>query len=352
MQKMRSGIFGLLSLGFTAICFGADNPAPEYSKDIAPILRKYCAGCHNADEREGKLSIETFAEMQKGGEHGPAILPGDSKSSRLIRVLVGESKPAMPPEDNDAPSEAEIELLKAWIDAGAKGPDAAEPNRNTLIVPKIKPPANVDPAITAIDWSPDGKLLAIARFGNVELLDTKTQKSEKTIKGFPGKVNSVEFSADGQHLVTASGVVGLYGEAAIWNVSDGSLVRKFSGHRDTLYDATPSPNGGTLATCGYDRRIILWDTASGTQLRSLSGHNGAVYDLAFSPDGTVLASASADETVKLWKVADGLRLDTLGQPTEEQYVVTFSPDGRFVLAGGADNRIRVWRFVSKKRQRD
>ena len=57
--------------------------------------------------------LNRLGDIQKGGEHGLAILAGDSKSSRLIRMLTGKAEPAMPPEDNVAPSEAEIELLKS-----------------------------------------------------------------------------------------------------------------------------------------------------------------------------------------------------------------------------------------------
>jgi len=62
------------------------------------------------------------------------------------------------------------------------------------------------------------------------------------LERFPGKVTAVHFTPDGQRLVTASGVAGLGGVAAIWNVADGSLIRQFEGHRDILYDAELSPD--------------------------------------------------------------------------------------------------------------
>ncbi|MCA9120528.1 MAG: hypothetical protein H6822_14145 [Planctomycetaceae bacterium] len=321
-----------------------EKQTPDYVRDVAPVLNKYCTACHSSTDPEGKLSLESYADLQKGGEHGASVLPGQADSSRLIRVLTGKLEPRMPPKDNEAPSETEIAILKAWVDAGAKGPDGAEPPR-VLVTPQL-PAAKVSHAITAIAMSPQGTLLAVAQFGRVELRAIGGPVA--TLDEMPGKVNAVKFSADGSRLVVATGVTGLKGIASIWNIADRKLLREFSGHRDILYDAELSPNGKILATCSYDRQVILWDAETGEILRTLEGHNDAIYDLAFSPDGTVLATASGDETAKLWLVESGERLDTLHQPQAEQYVVAFSPDGKYVLAGGADNRIRVWRFVSRK----
>lgn len=332
----------------------AEVPPPDYNRQVAPLLRKYCAGCHNPTDRDGKFSVDSYADLQQGSEHGPVILPGDSASSRMIRVLTGAVEPKMPPEGEPAPTAEEIALLAAWIDAGAQGPDGAEPDRLTLHVPEIATRTDLRP-IAAVALSPDGRTLAVGRYQSVTLqplpLDPSSQASPRTIGSYPGKVTAVHFDAVGERLLTASGVAGLGGVAALWRLSDGELIREFRGHRDLMYDAELSPDGRVLATCSYDRQILLWDVETGAPLRTLSGHNGAVYDVAFSPDGRFLVSASADDTCKVWRVADGERMDTLGQPLKEQYSVTFSPDGRFIVAGGADNRIRVWRFVSRDKPR-
>ena len=323
--------------------------APDYTTSVAPILKKYCAGCHNGEDREGKLSLESYEQLQRGGAKGPAVLPGNAESSRLMRLLTGVAKPVMPPEDNPRPTAAEIEVLKNWISAGARGPRGSAPDRTRLLVPAIEPTAGVRRAVTALDRSPDGKLLAVARFRTVVLTDASSGRTLRTLPKLPGKVNAVHFSADSRLLVTGSGIAGLYGRAGIWKVADGTLIREFVGHRDTLYAAVLSPDGKTLATGSYDRKIMLWDASSGRQLLTLAGHNGAIYDLAFHPDGDVLASASGDKTVKLWKVDTGQRLDTLSQPLKEQYVVRFDPTGQQVLAAGADNRIRVWKLISRNK---
>ncbi|QDT56288.1 WD domain, G-beta repeat [Caulifigura coniformis] len=352
------GLLAVIAAWAAAPSCGAD-PAPDYSTQVAPLLTKYCAGCHKSDEPEGKFSVSTWPELQKGGEHGPAFLAGDSGSSRLIRLITGASDPKMPPEGETQPTEGEIAVLKAWIDSGAKGPSGSEPDRPRLVVPSIASRVKRQP-VTAIAASPDGRRLAVAGFEAVHVL-TRANLARadapkvgewgtvRTLTGLAGKVQSLHFSADSERLICASGVPGLAGKASLWEVVEGRLekLREFEGHRDTVYDAELSPDGKLVATCSYDRRAILWDAESGAQLRVLEGHTGAIYDVAFSPDGKVVATASADDTCKLWAASTGERLDTLIQPLKECYAVAFSPDGERVLAGGADSRIRVWQFVSK-----
>ena len=335
--------------------YGQTKAAPDFRAQITPIFTKYCTGCHNDEDREGKFSLESFGSLQKGTEKGPAILPGDPAGKPMIRVLTGAAKPSMPPKGEPRPEAAEIAIISAWIEAGAHGPQGEEPDRLALIVPKIPSHTKLRP-IAAIDASRDGKRLAVARAGEVAIYTMPSQagglpeKPERVLGKFPGKVTAVHFSPDGTRLITASGVAGLGGLAAIWNISDGSLVREFAGHRDILYDAELSPDGMKLATCGYDKQIEVWDASSGKLLRSLEGHTGAVYDVAFSPDSRFLVSASADDTCKVWRVEDGQRMDTLPQPLKAEYTCTFSPDGQTIVAAGADNNIRVWQFISRDKQ--
>ena len=333
---------------WVATVVAEDLPAPSYEDEIAPLLTKYCTGCHNSQDAEGGLSLETYAELQSGIETAPVVLPGQPASSRLIRVLTGLADPPMPPEDNPVPSEAEVALIHRWIEAGARGPAGTLPDVRRLRTPKIEGAAkDFHRPITALTLSSNGQRLAIARFRQVEVVESVLHEPVRTFHDLPGKVHAVEFSPDGKKVLIATGVAGLYGEALVFSTDTGEQLHSLSAQRDILYDAQYSPDGHTIATASYDQTILLWDLASKKPTHSLAGHHGAVFDLAFSPDGKVLASASADETVKLWHVATGERLDTLGQPTAEQYCVTFSPDGSHIAAAGADRRIRVWEFVSR-----
>ncbi len=166
----------------------------------------------------------------------------------MIRVLSGTAKPSMPPKGEPRPEASEIALIGAWIEAGAHGPQGEEPDRLALIVPKIASHTKVRP-IAALDASRDGKWLAVARDADVALYKMPEQgrgvpdRPERSIGKFPGKVTAVHFTPDGTRLITASGVAGLGGMAAIWNIADGALIRQFPGHRDILYDAELSPDG-------------------------------------------------------------------------------------------------------------
>ncbi len=338
---------------YNLITGGRCSPTPDYQTQIAPLFNKYCAGCHDDDGRDGGLSLASFESLQQGLEEGPALLAGDAEGSQIVRVLTGESETVMPPEGEPRPTDEEIALIAAWIDAGAKGPEGAAINPLMLIVPDIASGNNISP-ITALAVSPTDESIAVGRFGSVEVftfhhtqsMDENLEQPLLSLDPFPGKVNGIHFSSGWEQTHHGVGSLRVGRHRGNLECRDGSLIQQFEGHRDTLYDAELSPDGTTLATCSYDRTIRIWDVASGTELRVLEGHNGAVYDVAYSPDSRFVVSASADDTCKIWRVSDGERLDTLGQPLKEQYACAFSPDGQYIVAAGADNRIRVWRFIS------
>lgn len=352
----------LFSVAATMICMGslvgqvsvsqADEPTIDYATQVQPVLNKYCVGCHNPDDLEGGISLASFSGLSDGLEDGPAVLAGQAKASVLFRVMAGLAEPKMPPDDLDGPTPAEIELVGNWIDAGAKAPKDFDNLRPKLIVPEIPTGISTDETpITSLAVSHATARTAIARFASVVLQESDEQTPLHTWTDFPGKVNAVSFSKSGDTLVVASGVVGLYGQADLFDTSSGEKKLSLAGHRDTLYDAQLSPDGDTLATASYDGKIMLWDVATGESKQTIAGHNGAVFDLAFNSTGKVLASASADETIKLWNVETGERLDTLSQPLAEQFAVAFSPDGQYIIGGGADSRIRVWQFVSRNERK-
>jgi mono/diheme cytochrome c family protein len=314
---------------------------------VAAIFSQHCLDCHAAQEPEGGLVMETFESLMKGGESGAALVPRKSADSLLVKMIEGRfekdgKKLVMPPGKRKKLQPEEIATIKDWIDAGALPPKQPPNVVRDLVLPKITPTVPPRRSIQALAFAPGPKLIAVARYGEVELMSSETRSVVRALKGHRGSVNAVTFSANGKLLASAAGEPALFGEVRLWNTADGTLVRTLDGHKDALYAVALSPDGKTLATGSYDQKIKLWDVETGKEGHTLSAHNGAVFDLAFRPDGKILASASADRTVKLWNVTTGKRVETLSQPLKEQQTLAWSPDGKRLAAAGVDNRIRVW----------
>lgn len=331
---------------FTLACLMASTALsaaepPDFARDVLPVFRTYCNGCHNAKEAEAGLVLEDYARALKGGEHGLAVVAGDAAKSDLWKRLNATDDTTMPPKGQLRPTPAELATIKAWIDAGAKPPTGGLAALG-LVTPKVELKTKARAPVTAIAADPQGRWLAIARPKTVDVVTLADRQPVAALVGHSGAISDVQFSATGDRLVVGAGETGLAGEATIWSTADWKRALVVSGHRDTLYAVALSPDGQTLATASYDRDIRIWNASSGAALTTLGGHNDAVYGLAFHPQGQRLASASGDRTVKLWDVAAGQRLDTFAQPSKEQTSVQISPNGRFIAAGGVDMRVRIW----------
>ncbi len=337
----------LLSLQATVALAVADERRDVNFEQVSSILNKYCAGCHNAEDREGEFSVSSFQDLLAGNDKGAVIVAGKPEESKLLQVLTGKTESAMPPKEEPQLMAADIGLLQRWIEQGSLGPADDMTSQKQVFKAPLLTKADLRFHHVGAACSVTSQTIALGKLGQVMLVDTERQSPIWTASGLAGKVNSLRLSADHKSIVAGGGVAGLAGEAVWLSADDGSLLRKFTGHNDTIYCAALSPDGQILATGSYDRTVILWNVASGEILRSLTGHNGAIYDLDFDPSGQLLATASADQTVKLWRVDTGERLDTLGQPEGEQRCVRFSPDGKFVFAAGSDKQIRKWQIVAR-----
>ncbi|MEI7699468.1 MAG: c-type cytochrome domain-containing protein [Planctomycetia bacterium] len=350
VHRTASAVSGRLLFTVSALLLQAntavlgDTDGIPYSTAVAPILQKYCVGCHHRADAEAGLSLQSPDEILKGDTEGPVLDATDYKNSRLLTVLISQGDDHMPPADQPQPDAAELNILTQWIQNGAKFD-----SRMAVLpaLPKVAVrSANVAIPVSAV-FSQSGNQLLTGHFRFARLVSVSNGSVLRQFDLPDGKVNDVQFSRDEKRVLLATGTAGLSGRAVVVDVETSAVVGEYSGHADILYAAVWSPDESIVATAGYDRKIRLHDAVSGKLLRELSGHNGAVFDLQFSPDGTLLASASADATVKIWNVATGERFDTLSQPQAEQYSVVFSPDGNSVYAAGADSRIRQWDLISR-----
>src|SRR5690242_6187568 len=104
---------------FSVVCVFALLPAPtvagetvDYTRDIKPLLVKHCVSCHGSQKQRSGLRLDLAAGIHKGGNGGPAVVPGKSADSRLVHAVTGtHDMKAMPPKGPRL-SEREITLLR------------------------------------------------------------------------------------------------------------------------------------------------------------------------------------------------------------------------------------------------
>jgi hypothetical protein len=99
--------------------------APDFVRDVRPILEARCVACHGEKKSKGRLRLDSRALALRGGASGKAIVPGKSGESRLVEALVDSDPDSRMPKDAPPLPPAEIAVLRAWVDAGAPWPDAA-----------------------------------------------------------------------------------------------------------------------------------------------------------------------------------------------------------------------------------
>lgn len=132
-RRMKIANFGfviLLSYLFlSASAFAADPEIDFFEAKVRPILIARCYKCHSAEtgKTHGGLALDTRSGWEKGGENGPALVPGKAEASLLIKAIgYDDAALQMPPEESGGKLPAgEIALLTEWVKRGAADPRVA-----------------------------------------------------------------------------------------------------------------------------------------------------------------------------------------------------------------------------------
>jgi mono/diheme cytochrome c family protein/Tol biopolymer transport system component len=355
----------LAPLGATAVADDAKPADPalaeaapvSYSKQILPIFREHCQGCHQPAMAKGEYVMTRFDSLTKGGESGDAaIVPGKPDESNLLKLITPEAGKADMPKEKQPLTDSQIALIKKWITEGAKDDSlaAGKPAIDAEHPPKYETP----PVITALDYSPDGKLLAVSGYHEVLLHDpAKLQADEQSLVrrlvGLSERIESVRFSPDGTKLAVTGGQPGRTGEVQIWNVADGKLDLSLPVTYDTVYGASWSPDGKLVAFGCADNTIRAIEASTGKQVLFNGAHSDWVLGTSFSTKGTHLITVSRDMTMKLIEVptqrfVDNLTSITPGALKGGLGVVECHPTKDELLCAGSDGEPKLYKMDRDK----
>jgi hypothetical protein len=134
------------------------RPAPTsfYTQRVAPVLEAHCVGCHGDRRPRDGLRLDDLKFLMRGGEEGPAVVPGNpGKSPVYERLLLPSADPrAMPPDGRAPLSSDEMEVLRLWIARGASATAGASEFRDAPAARRSIEAPHYDPATVARERKP------------------------------------------------------------------------------------------------------------------------------------------------------------------------------------------------------
>jgi WD40 repeat protein len=155
-----------------------------------------------------------------------------------------------------------------------------------------------------------------------------------------GRMNSVDFSADGKSVLTAL----WWGKARVWNLVSGQALSPAFGP-ERLEMARFSPDGSAVVTASQDKTARVWDAVKWTQKLILK-HPAWVFSASFSPDGRHIVTACEDGSARVWDAATGVLEKELKGHQAGLLYVAFSRNGQLIVTCSKDRTARIWEFAS------
>ena len=319
----------------------------SFKDHVAPILVRRCLACHGPKKAFAKFRLDTFARLMAESDAGKTIEPGKPEESLFLDLIVLSEPTGRMPKDADPLPEAEVQVLRRWIEQGAKPGEIEENVDLAGLVARANQPAA--PAsypspvpVSALAFRPDGGELAVGGYHEVTIWDPSTGRLVRRLPGLAQRTQGLAYNADGSLLAVAGGTPGESGELALLDPKGGQAPRSIASASDILLAVAFSPDGSLVATSGADRAVRVLEVGSGKELCQVKQFADWVTGVAFDREGSTVAASSADKLVKVFEARTGkLRATYLGHG-EPVLAVAFDLESNKAVTAGADKRLHIW----------
>jgi len=199
--------------------------------------------------------------------------------------------------------------------------------------------------IWSVQFSPDGKYLAVGQYQWVQLWDVQTHTVVRNFEPHADAVRCLKFSHDGKILFAGGGTPAEGGEVRLWDVESGDLIKTLELHDDTVEAIATNANDSLLLTASMDEQVFVSALPEGKTEHTLTQHVNRALAVDFRSDGKYFVTGSADKTVKVWNAQTYEVLVNFDQNDGPVYSVAFAPEENMLVSGSADNAVRSWRVV-------
>ncbi|KAG1750800.1 ribosome biogenesis protein Sqt1 [Suillus lakei] len=133
----------------------------------------------------------------------------------------------------------------------------------------------------------------------------------------------------------------------IWDITDGEVIVKLTGHTDSVCSASFSSDGQMVATGGMDGKVRIWRRVGTVNFRNweflteLQGPDEVIW-LRWHPRGTILLAGSNDSTVWLWQLPSGNTMQVFAGHSGPVQCGEFTPDGKRIVTASEDGTLMYW----------
>ncbi len=331
------------------------NPKTSYYQSVRPILQANCQGCHQPAKSKGGYVMTDFKKLLAGGDaEGLALVPNHPEQSSILKMITPQDGEVRMPKGKPPLPEHEVALIRSWILEGAEDDTPADARQR---YDQEHPPVYArPPVIASLDFSPDGKLLAVAGFHEVLLYENNGDTLAARLIGLSERVQSIRFSPDGKMLAVAGGDPARQGEIQVWDITNRKLALSTILSYDTLYGVSWSPDSRLVSFGCADNTVRAIEVPSGKQVMQMGSHNDWPMSTTFSRKGDHVISGGRDMTVKLTEIAEQRFVDNVTSITPGALkggVLALDTHPKFeeIIAGGSDGLPKVYRiFREVKRE--
>jgi WD40 repeat protein len=188
----------------------------------------------------------------------------------------------------------------------------------------------------AAAWAPDGQHVFLGETATIAKIYNRDGSIDRELIGHHSRVNSAEYSDDGNQLLTAEART-----SRIFDVHTGNIVQTFEQSHGAL--SAHWLGADQIITAGYDGFVRIFERATGKLVTDFGDPMTQFLDLAVRPHHPrVLAVAGHDGVVSLWDLYTHVRIAALSGHTRPVTTVSWSPDGALLASSADDGLVKIW----------